>query len=232
MERMNDKARDLGLENTHFRNPNGLDAPGHYSTPGDLARLAAYAMEDPIFAQTVATRQITIGQRRLTNHNKLLWQVPGADGVKTGYTRAAGRILVSSATRDGRRLICVTMDDPDDWQDHRALLEAGFAEFERRELVRAGDVLGYVEVLGGDGTWAELVAQEDFAYSLRESEQTSLELSVGEFVYAPAVRNAPAGVCYVLLEGKAVGKIPVVFGNTVEQTPEEKRPFWKRWFSD
>ncbi len=228
---MNDKARDLGLSNTQFRNPNGLDAPGHYATAADLAALAAYAMEHPIFAQTVATKQITIGSRTLTNHNKLLWQVEGADGVKTGYTRAAGRILVSSAVRDGRRLICVTISDPDDWNDHKTLLEQGFGEFSHREIVAQGDVLGYVEAIGGDGTFAELVAAEDFSYSLREEEQTALELSLREFVYAPVVKNAPAGSCYVMLEGKAVGKIPVVFGNTVEQLPGEKVPFWRRWFA-
>ena len=104
-ELMNDKARVLGMTGSHFENPNGLDAPGHYSTARDLAILASYAMENPIFARTVSTKQVTVGNRCLTNHNKLLWQVDGADGVKTGYTKAAGRILVSSALRDGRRLI-------------------------------------------------------------------------------------------------------------------------------
>ena len=99
---MNDKARVLGLTGTHFENPNGLDAPGHYSTARDLAVLAAYAMENPIFYKTVSAKSVKIGERCLTNHNKLLWQVEGADGVKTGFTKAAGRILVSSATRDGR----------------------------------------------------------------------------------------------------------------------------------
>ena len=123
---MNDKARLLGMENTHFVNPNGLDAPGHYSTARDMATLAAFAMDNPIFAQTVATKTVTAAGRALRNHNKLLWQVQGADGVKTGYTKAAGRILVSSATRQGRWLIAVTMSDPNDWQDHKLLLDQGF----------------------------------------------------------------------------------------------------------
>ena len=111
-ELMNDKARQIGMKDSHFENPNGLDAPGHYSTARDLAILAAYAMENPIFHKTVSTKNITVGQRYLRNHNKLLWQVSGADGVKTGYTRAAGRILVSSALRDGRRLVAVTIKSP------------------------------------------------------------------------------------------------------------------------
>ena len=112
---MNDKAHRLGLTGTHFENPNGLDSPGHYSTARDLAILAAYATKNPIFVQTVSTRNIKVGQRSLTNHNKLLWRVEGADGIKTGFTKAAGRTLVSSAIRDGRRLICVTLNDGNDW---------------------------------------------------------------------------------------------------------------------
>ena len=134
-ELMNDKARSLGLRNTHFVNPNGLDAPGHYSTARDLAILAAYAMENPVFYKTVSAKNIRIGDRYLTNHNKLLWQVEGADGVKTGYTKAAGRILVSSAARNGRRIVAVTIDDPDDWKDHAALLEAGFFRYQVRQIL-------------------------------------------------------------------------------------------------
>jgi D-alanyl-D-alanine carboxypeptidase len=124
---MNDKAHRLGLTGTHFENPHGLDSPNHYSTARDLAVLAAYAMKNPIFARTVSTKNVRVGERSLQNHNKLLWRVEGADGVKTGYTKAAGRILVSSATRDGRRLICVTINDGNDWADHAVLLEDGFS---------------------------------------------------------------------------------------------------------
>ena len=151
-ELMNDKARELGMENSHFVNPHGLDAPDHYATARDLAVLAAYAMDDPIFARTVGAKQVTVGERVLTNHNKLLWQLPGCEGVKTGYTKAAGRILVSAASRQGRRLICVTINAPDDWNDHKDLLEAGFRDFQVRELVAAGEVLGYRHIVGGDGT--------------------------------------------------------------------------------
>ena len=82
-ELMNDKAHQLGLSNTHFVNPNGLDSPGHFSTARDMAKLAAYAMKNPIFARTVSTKNVTVGARSLQNHNKLLWQLEGADGVKT-----------------------------------------------------------------------------------------------------------------------------------------------------
>ena len=218
---MNDKARNLGLKGTHFENPNGLDAPDHYSTARDLAVLAAYAMENPIFRQTVSTKNLHMGQRCLTNHNKLLWRVEGADGVKTGYTKAAGRILVSSATRDSRRLIAVTIDDPDDWDDHAALLEQGFSRYAPKQIVTRGQLIETIEVAGGEGTHVQILAGEDFTYALAEGENPQLMLPGPGFTYAPAVEGAEAGTAYVLLNGKTIGRIPVTYGQTVEQTEEE-----------
>jgi D-alanyl-D-alanine carboxypeptidase len=220
-ELMNDKARNLGMKNTHFANPNGLDAPDHYSTARDLAVLAAYAMENPIFRKTVSAKNLHMGSRYLTNHNKLLWRVEGADGVKTGYTKAAGRILVSSATRDSRRIIAVTLDDPDDWNDHEKLLEQGFSRYRTRQIVTRGQLMETLEVAGGEGTHVQVLAGEDFSYALAEEEEPILWLPGPGFTYAPAVEGAEAGTAYVLLNGKAIGKIPVTYGQTIEQTPEK-----------
>ena len=230
-ELMNDKARILGLHNTHFVNPNGLDAPGHYSTARDLAVLAAYAMENPIFQRTVSAKQVRVGERCLRNHNKLLWQVDGADGVKTGFTKAAGRILVSSAQRDARRIIAVTIDDPDDWRDHAKLYEDGFSRYEICHIVSAGDRMGTVEVVGGESSRVEVLAAEDFSYALAPEEKTQLAIPGPGFVYAPAVAGADSGVGYVLINGKAIGKIKTVFGDTVEQIKTEEKSFWQKIFS-
>ena len=227
-ELMNDKARNLGLHNTHFGNPNGLDAPGHYSTARDLAKLAAYAMENPVFRKTVSTKSLMIGQRYLTNHNKLLWRVEGADGVKTGFTKAAGRILVSSATRNDRRLVAVTMDAPDDWNDHAVLLEEGFARYRESQVVTRGQFVDTLEVVGGENHRVSVLAAEDFVYALAPEERPQLMLPGPGFVYAPAVEGADAGIAYVLLEGKAIGKVPVVYGQTIEQLPEAEKSFWKK----
>ncbi len=148
--RMNARAMELGLQNTHFANPHGLDDAGNYATAADLARLACAAMENETFAKVVSTKQYRFGQRVVTNHNKLLWRFEGAEGVKTGFTKAAGRILVSSATRQGRRLICVTINAPDDWNDHCALLEEGFSKFRLCQLCRKGQIFG--AVMAPDGT--------------------------------------------------------------------------------
>ncbi len=228
---MNDKARNLGLTGTHFENPNGLDSPNHYSNARDLAVLAAYAMENPIFQKTVSTRNIKIGQRYLTNHNKLLWRLEGADGVKTGFTKAAGRILVSSAARQGRRLVAVTIDAPDDWNDHCALLEAGFSQYAVRRIVSAGEEIDTLEVLGGEKHQVKILADDSFDYALTPEERPQLVLPGPGFVYAPAVEGADAGYAYILIAGKAVGKIPVVYGATVEQLPEAEKSFWKKLFA-
>ena len=230
VELMNDKARLLGLRNTHFENPNGLDSPGHYSSARDLAVLAAYAMENPIFAKTVSAKTVTAGQRYLRNHNKLLWMVDGADGVKTGYTKAAGRALVSSATRDGRRIITVTLNDPNDWQEHKALLEEGFSRFHVQRIVTAGDRVGTVEVAGGEGARAEILAAEDFSDALAPEENPQVVLPGPGFVYAPVAEGADAGFAYVLIQGKALGKFPVVYGQTVEQEREEPKNIWEKLF--
>ena len=230
VERMNDKARVLGLNNTHFENPNGLDSPGHYSTARDLAKLASYAMENPVFYKTVSAKNVTVGDRYLHNHNKLLWLVEGADGVKTGFTKAAGRALVSSATREGRRIIAVTLNDPNDWREHQAFLEEGFARFSVRRIITAGERIGALEVAGGDGKTVEVLAAEHFDYALAPEEKPQVALPGAGFVYAPVAEGADAGFAYVLIQGKAVGKFPVVYGQTVELEPEEPRSFWDRMF--
>lgn len=123
---MNEKASALGMAHTSFANPNGLDADGHYSTARDMAVLAAAAVENPTFRRICSSRSVTIGQRTMENHNRLLRQVEGCVGLKTGYTQAAGRTLVSCTEQDGCRLVAVTLQDGNDWADHAALYDYGF----------------------------------------------------------------------------------------------------------
>ena len=144
---MNEKAAALGMADTHFANPNGLDDEEHYSTARDMAQLARAAVNEPTLLRMASTRQASIGGRTLTNHNKLLGRMEGCLGLKTGYTKAAGRTLVSCAEKDGRRLVAVTLRDGDDWNDHEALYRWGFmltgAENElRARLLRAAENVG------------------------------------------------------------------------------------------
>lgn len=229
-ELMNDKARQLGMNNSHFVNPNGLDAVDHYSTARDLAVLSAYAMNNPIFYKTVSTKTVKIGNRYLKNHNKLLWEYGYAEGVKTGYTKKAGRILVSSAQKDNRRLIAVTMNAPDDWNDHKQLLEQGFGLFQMRRVITAGSVVGQVEIEGGDQGYVQLLAAADFSYPLASDEQISLVLPNPGFRYAPVVMGADAGFVYVCVGNAVVWKCPVVYGQTTEQITEPKVSLWQKIF--
>ena len=134
---MNQKAEELGLENTHFENPHGLDGEQHYSTALDLARLMAYAMGNSAFAEITRTRSVTVQGITYVNHNKLLWQCEGVIGGKTGYTKAAGRTLVTCCEREGQRLICVTLSASDDWNDHSRLYDWAYDTYERQLLVSA-----------------------------------------------------------------------------------------------
>jgi D-alanyl-D-alanine carboxypeptidase len=195
-----------------------------------LAVLAAYAMENPIFAKTVSTKNVRVGQRSLQNHNKLLWRLEGADGVKTGFTKAAGRILVSSAQRDGRRVICVTINDGNDWVDHATLLENAFSRYTVQKIISEGDCVGILEVAGGQSHKVQLLADTDFSYPLAQGEKTEIFLSGPGFAYAPVVRGKRAGTAYICIGESCIGKIDVVYGQTVEQEKEEKIPFWKRLF--
>ncbi len=231
-ELMNDKARSLGLDGTHFVNPNGLDAPGHYSTARDLATLSAYAMQNPIFARTVSTKSVKVGQRYLTNHNKLLWRVDGANGVKTGYTKAAGRILVSGALRQGRQLIAVTINAPSDWNDHAHLLEQGFEKFKVSRIISAGQQLGTAAVAAGQAGSVALVAAEDFSYALAPGEKITVELPGAGFVYAPVVMGQNAGNAHILVDGSPVGTVPLYYGETIELQPQPKRSLWQKLFGD
>lgn len=230
---MNEKASQYALNQTHFANPHGLDAVDHYSTARDLANLTLIAMREPIFAQTVSMKTVRIGARQLTNHNKLLWRVEGAQGVKTGYTKAAGRILVSSAQRHGRSLIAVTIDDGNDWLDHAILYNQGFSRYTPQTPILSGQVVGQVSVFGGDQARVDVIAMEDFSVAVAAGEKIDIRLSSKNMAFAPVVEGADAGFAYVCIDGCNVGKIRVCYGQTVEQQPEkQKKHFWQRWFGE
>ncbi|MBQ1678224.1 MAG: D-alanyl-D-alanine carboxypeptidase [Oscillospiraceae bacterium] len=205
VESMNEKARSLGLQNTHFANPHGLDSEGNYGSARDLALLSAAALRNGDFRRAVSTRSaVAAGDRVLVNHNKLLWHCEGCIGVKTGYTRAAGRLLVSAAQRQGRTLICVTVNDPADWRDHQALLDWGFAQYERRAVSEKGKPL----TRAPDGT--PLIARADLTLSLASGEEPRLVFVPG--FASGLLSGAEAGTVRVFLNGKAVAEIPVAWG--------------------
>jgi D-alanyl-D-alanine carboxypeptidase len=164
---MNETARMIGMTGSEFKNPSGLDEEGHYATANDMAKLTAYALSNPAFQDIVKTKIKTAPNPndpwdyKWTNKNKMLTFYPGADGVKTGYTKLALRCLVSSATRNGQQLAVVTLNDSDDWADHTRMLDYGFNNYPLTEIVRKGDRLEGMPIAAG----------KTFRYPLNKDEQ-------------------------------------------------------------
>ena len=213
-ERMNRRAAKLGLRGTHFENPHGLDADTHYSTARDLARLACAALKNDDFRRIVGTKTITAGGRALTNHNKLLWRYPGATGVKTGYTKKAGRVLVSSAMRDNWEVVCVTIGDPDDWRDHAALLDFAFAAYTPCPLLREGERIARVPVFGGVQADVGLLCAAPVTLPLSAGERAEVRVFAPHYAFAPVLPGF-AGRADVLVDGELLCSVPLYYETPV-----------------
>ena len=215
VEMMNAKAAELGLSSTHFANPNGLDDADNYGSARDLATLTAYALKNRDFAQAVSAKTYSVGQRCFVNHNKLLWRYEGALGVKTGYTRAAGRILVSAAKKNGRTLICVTVGAPDDWNDHSKLLNYGFSQYKMSKIAAKGEVLCTVPICAETAESAPLIAQEDVFFPLLAGESVTCGFRKNELILAPFMKGDRAGTAILYLGKTEIASVRVSWGTTV-----------------
>ena len=212
---MNQRALSLGMKNTHFTNPNGLNDDGHYSTASDMSKLAIACMENKVIAKIVATKSVTMGTRTFTNHNKLLWQYEGCVGMKTGYTQLAGRTLISCAERDGQRLIAVTLSDRDDWKDHAALLDYGFETYPRFVLCTAEREFRRVPVSGSLVRFVTVKTMDELAYPLSLTDQIRAKISLPALVEAPVTKGAIAGKLTFYLNNQAIGETYLIFGSSV-----------------
>ena len=221
---MNQKAAELGASHTRFVNPHGLPAEGHYTTAKDLAIISAYAMRNPIFSQIVSTKSITIepdgqGQARLLqNKNKLLTQFSGATGIKTGYTKEAGKCLVGSAERDGKRVVAVVLGAPDMWKDAETLMDVSLDALDRRVVVHDTDPLGAVAIADGLEDQIMALAQGEYAMTLlkEESDELSVRIELPVTVTAPVQRGQQVGQAVVLLKGEELARIPLIADRSVE----------------
>lgn len=230
VSRMNRKAVLLGMENTRFINPSGLTQEGHVSTAADMAKLAAACMKNEAIAEMVATRTITIGGRTFTNHNKLLWRYDGCIGMKTGYTERSGRTLISCAQREGQRLIAVTLNDGNDWADHTAMLDYGYASFTRTCLSRAGEVYARIPVSGSLLSFVHVQAADDIYYPLAAGEQVREEVSLTQWTQAPVSRGQTAGTITYYLNDEVVAVCPLIYGESVGMNVVNGRNFIGRIF--
>lgn len=225
---MNKRAQTLGALDSHFRNPHGLSAPGHYSTALDLARLTRYALADPTFAAVVGTKETTIewldrrGREKdvnLRNTNKLLWMLEEADGVKTGTTGEAGPCLVSSATRDNHRLIAVVLHDHSRWHDSMQLLKYGFDNYDLYDYADEGAMLAAIPVEGGlaeavaalaGGPAALVVPTADFS-------RVTVEVELPEKIKAPVYQGQKLGEIVFFIDDKAVKAVDIVAAREVSE---------------
>ena len=215
-ELMNARARELGCENTHFVNPNGLPDENHYTTARDLARIASAAMRLPAFRTIVGTtyHQTESGDtnRTFKNKNKVLWQYEGGCGVKTGFTKAAGRCLVFAAERDGMLLIGCVLGAPDMWSDAYALLDYGFGTLRRTLLVDAARPLTSVAVAEGEKKRLAVYPICDILYPLQRdgSDTVEWELVSADALTAPVRAGAEAGVLTLIVNGERAGSTALI----------------------
>lgn len=235
VRRMNRRAEELGLTNTQYRNPSGLDAPGHYSSARDLATLAAHALENEDFADIVSQQEMRMAfgnppyNRSIYTTNKLLERYPPAIGVKTGYTEDAGLCLVTAAEQDGTRLIVVTLNGKDDVNTHRQLYEHFFPLLARVDLSGFTDDL-FVPVTGGVREQVQAVPAAEPRAALLEREYDALvrEVELPRFVYAPVQAGQVLGEIRLLSGDKVVWQSTLVAEGDVPARTRERRGILER----
>lgn len=230
-EWMNQCAANLGMRNSHFMNPSGLNADGHYSTAYDMALCAKACMENEVIAKIVGTKSITFGVRTFFNHNKLLSRYEGCIGLKTGYTERAGRTLVSCAERDGKRLIAVTLSAPDDWNDHATMFDYGFAACDIQDLCVEGQLVASLPVTGSLVRFVGIVPVTGLTYPLREGEKVETVITLPDRVKAPVAEGAIAGEIEFFLDGTGIGSTYLVYRTSVADNLFAQRSLRERFMT-
>ncbi len=218
---MNDTGQRLKLVHTRFVNPHGLPAEGHYTSGEDLARLAAYALRNEEFARVVGTKRMNVPwegkpwDRAMSNKNKLLYDYEGATGVKTGYTKAAGRCLVASAERDGRELVAVVLNCGPMYERCAQMLDWGFANVTAQEIVAEGQPVRSVSVEGGSPAHINAVAARQAVVALLPGERPLLRAELPASIQAPVARGQVIGTLRIRLTGMDEMEVPLIAGETV-----------------
>ena len=231
---MNEKARTLGMKDTKFSTPSGLDKDNHHSTAYDMAVLGAYAMENDAFANIVSQKSAKVKfinpskTVSLKNHNKLLRLYQHCIGIKTGFTKLAGRCLVSAAQKDGVKLICVTLNAPNDWDDHMSLYNYGF----ENTVVKNFDDKSFtssLKVEGGTCKEVPIGALDDFSVSLKTGQENSVtrQIEIPPSHKAPIEKGQIVGKVVYSIGDKIIGKNDIVALEDVSEVKKEKLGFFK-----
>lgn len=233
VEMMNETAtNDMCLTHTHFDNPNGLPSDTHYTTALDLARITAEALKNPTFAQVVATKEKSIPwegreyNRVLINHNKLLGVLDGCIGVKTGYTDAAGRCLVSAVCRNGMTLICVTLNDPNDWEDHTNLHNEMFEKYRIEEITSTESVVDKVEIGLGILGSSNLRPAKSYSFPVCDDDKIEIKTQMNEDISLPLKAGDATGFGTVTVNGEEYGKFELIAESDIDLMKPSKDSFF------
>ncbi len=232
-ELMTSRAQTVGAKNTSFKNPNGLDEEGHFTTAYDLAIITREALKNENFSEIVKTKSKSIqnGAQTVVNHNKLLNSYDGCIGVKTGYTKKTGRCLVSAAEREGKRVIAVTLNAPNDWADHRNMLDYAFSNTLIFPLIAKGMTVNTVTVKNGESESLELCADRNFFLS--ESPDTKfknakISLKIPEYVTAPIRQGEIIGSLEVYYKDELLDTINLIASANINYTePKPHKEFFE-----
>lgn len=231
---MNSRAQDIGLSDTHFTNPHGLSDDDHYTTASELAKITAEAMKNDTFRKIVSTYKYTFpvidsegkqsASHTVVNHNKLLKSYSGCIGVKTGFTKASGRCLVSAAERGGTTLIAVTLNAPNDWNDHRQLLDYGFSLCKSVDLYLLCPQL-YLDVVGGKTRQVRAVPSENIRVTVPRDAEIDYIIECRRFLYAPIKEGDIVGQIIYTSNGERIASSDLCVTENCDKT-EEKITFF------
>jgi len=207
---MNIKAKSINALNTNFKNPHGLDDLEHYSTAYDLALITREALKNKDFKEIFRTKSYIANRDRnnyFVNKNKTLWEYEGGDGGKTGYTMKTGRCLVSTSSRNGFRLIAVSLNAPDWFNDNYKLLDYGFENFKHYLVYDKNQFITKTSVVNGKDD-VELVTKKDLIYPLTKDEKESIKINISlkKDIYAPIQKGQILGTIETYLDGKLIKK--------------------------
>jgi D-alanyl-D-alanine carboxypeptidase len=223
---MNEKALEIGLCDTSFKNPHGLDEEGHFTTAYDLARLTAYALKNETFKKIASTYKysffISENPRIIVNHNKLLNRYDGAIGVKTGYTKKSGRCLVGAAKRDDVELISVTLDAPDDWSDHAKLLDLGFSLLESIKLTEITNTKFNLKAVGANEEYISCSINEDISLVKYKKDTVKTKTEIPKYIAAPITVGQKVGSINIYTNGILIKTVDILASQSVEATRKHK----------
>ncbi len=234
-ELMTRKAREIGAINTTFCNPNGLPDVNHLTTAFDLAMIMRYGMQDELFRKLNETKYKTISgnewDRGLRNHNKLLWNYQDCDGGKTGYTRAAGRCLISAGSRNGRSVIAVVLHADQLWQDSIKLLDYGLDQFINITLIKKGQAVHAIEVPESQEKLLEFIAAREFRVTIPKGEESTATRTIEPYkdLELPILAGQKVGIMKIEVNGEEMGQVDLIAKDEVTKKSLVDR-FW-RWIS-